>query len=241
MVKSTQSKKTSKTATKTASKKRTSKKSTKKVEEVVTPVAEVTAPVVEVTAPVVEVSSTTPVVAYSPPAVEASASTETTPSVEKTEDKLVNLILTISTVQTQLKTLLQEAKSFQRQYKKELKELQKAASKSKRGGKSGKPRAPSGFAKPTKLSVSLCSFLGEEPGTELARTEVTKRLIKYIKEHDLQNPEAKKEIFCDDSLKSLLNPGDLTVTFFNLQTFMKHHFESSKNKLPPLEVVEQTA
>jgi chromatin remodeling complex protein RSC6 len=93
----------------------------------------------------------------------------------------------------------------------------------------GRPkRAPSGFAKPALISKELCSFLGVETGTEMARTEVTKHLTTYIKEHNLQDQANKRKILPDSKLQKLLNvtPSD-EVTYFNLQKFMKVHFPKS--------------
>lgn len=86
-------------------------------------------------------------------------------------------------------------------------------------------RAPSGFAKPALISKELCSFLGQPEGTEMARTEVTKHLTTYIKEHNLQDEANKRKIIPDAKLKKLLNlaPSD-EVTYFNLQKYMKVHF-----------------
>ena len=90
------------------------------------------------------------------------------------------------------------------------------------------PRAPSGFAKPTLISDDLCAFLGKPSGTEMARTEVTKSITAYIKEHSLQNAENKRRIMPDTALKSLLNVDDTTeLTYFNLQKYMKVHFPKS--------------
>lgn len=90
------------------------------------------------------------------------------------------------------------------------------------------PRAPSGFAKPTLISDELCSFLGKPVGTEMARTEVTKSITAYIKEHSLQNAENKRRIMPDDALASLLNVDDsVELTYFNLQKYMKVHFPKS--------------
>jgi len=88
-----------------------------------------------------------------------------------------------------------------------------------------KPRKPSGFAKPTYLSPVLCEFLGEPADKELARTEVTKRVLAYVKENNLQNPEAKRIINMDDKLRKLLNPEkDEVVTYFSIQRLMKVHY-----------------
>ena len=59
----------------------------------------------------------------------------------------------------------------------------------------------------------------------MARTEVTKYLTTYIKQHDLQDSANRRKILPDDSLKKLLNVGkEDEVTYFNLQKYMKVHF-----------------
>lgn len=106
--------------------------------------------------------------------------------------------------------------------------LKETARKNKRKKRSddGKPkRAPSGFAKPALISTELCTFLGKPEGTEMARTEVTKFLTSYIKEHNLQDQANKRRILPDKKLGKLLNPGKgEEVTYFNLQKYMKVHF-----------------
>lgn len=108
------------------------------------------------------------------------------------------------------------------------KELNKAGKKSgKRAPKtpSTEPRPLSGFAKPTKLTDELCVFLKISKDSLLARTEVTRRLNAYFREHNLQNPANKKEILPDAAIKKLLNlKAEDTLTYFNLQRHMKHLF-----------------
>lgn len=88
-----------------------------------------------------------------------------------------------------------------------------------------KPRPPSGFAKPTPLSVEMCEFLGLPVGSELARTEVTKRVLAYVKENNLQNKDNKRVIEVDAKLKALLKPdGDEQVTYFSIQRLLKVHY-----------------
>lgn len=112
--------------------------------------------------------------------------------------------------------------------------LKETARKNKRRSKpaDGKaPRAPSGFAKPALISTALCSFLNKPKGTEMARTEVTKFLTTYIKEHNLQDPANKRRILPDKKLGKLLNAGGNEVTYFNLQKYMKVHFPKSAASL----------
>ena len=88
-----------------------------------------------------------------------------------------------------------------------------------------KKRHQSGFAKPALISNELCSFLNVPQGTEMARTEVTKFLTSYIKEHDLQDPENRRRILPDKKLQKLLNTTSKDeVSYFNLYRYMKVHF-----------------
>ena len=64
-----------------------------------------------------------------------------------------------------------------------------------------KKRAPSGFAKPTTVTKELCEFMNLPDGTEIARTEVTKALIDYIKKNKLENQTNSKFLIPDDKLK----------------------------------------
>ena len=90
---------------------------------------------------------------------------------------------------------------------------------------SGRNITPTGFAKPSLISEELCKFLNKPSGTLMARTEVTQKLNKYIKEHSLQNPANMKEIKADTALTKLLNlkKGD-DLTYFSLQKYLKDHF-----------------
>ena len=84
-----------------------------------------------------------------------------------------------------------------------------------------------GLTKPTKVSNELCEFLGINSNSLHPRTSITKGLTKYIKENNLQNPNNKKIILPNEELKSKMNiPDDFKgdITFFNLQRFIKHHY-----------------
>jgi chromatin remodeling complex protein RSC6 len=123
-------------------------------------------------------------------------------------------------------------KVLQKESSRELKESKKKEHKHK--NKNGKKRKPSGFAKPSPISEDLGNFFDLPVGTEMARTEVTSKVIAYVKTNNLQNPENKKQIILDDKLNKLLNPGkdennnDNIVTYFNLQTYL---INSNNNSL----------
>ena len=121
---------------------------------------------------------------------------------------------------------LGKVKELEKLMKKMQKETEKKMNKNKKNVK----REPSGFAKPTPISKELCDFLQKPIGTEMARTEVTKYLTQYIKEHNLQFEEDKRKIKPDAKLKKLLNlKKDDQVTYFNLQKYMKPHFASKSS------------
>ena len=205
-------------------------KTTEKTSPVVEPVVEhVVEPVVEhVVEPVGE------------PVVESVVESVVEPVVgqeeSNTEILFNKLINQFQDIQSVMKTLHSNLKVLQKEVLKERKESKKKESKIKK--KNSKKRSPSGFAKPAQVSDDLASFLNLPSGTELARTEVTSKVIAYIKEHNLQNPSNKKQILLDDNLSKLLVPGsEDIVTFFNLQTYLKKHFTSHVTVQEIVEVV----
>jgi chromatin remodeling complex protein RSC6 len=141
-----------------------------------------------------------------------------------TEVLFNKLIAQFQDVQLVMKTLHSNLKVLQKEVLKEKKENKKKSVKMSKK-KSDKKRSPSGFAKPALVTDDLASFMGVPPGTQLARTDVTSNVIAYVMKEKLQNPDNKKEIIPDDKLRSLLNPKEEDkITFFNLQTYLKHHF-----------------
>lgn len=88
-------------------------------------------------------------------------------------------------------------------------------------------RKPCGFARPTSVSDEMCVFLGIDAGTEVSRTTVTRALIQYIKDKNLQNPANKKQILPDDTLYSLFGEEarNQVLTYFTMQKFVNHHFK----------------
>ena len=215
----------SKNVLKAKSKTKTKVKS-KKTKTTSAPVVETPPAPVEETTPA-PVEETTPVHTEETTVEESSQSSGTSPSTEESTEQEVafeGLCTMVIDLQQQLKALNTQIKQLQKNYKKEVKELKRKCKKPKKTADPSKKRAPSGFAKPTNLSPELCKFLDVSEDTKLARTQVTKHITAYIKEHNLQNQENKKIILPDDKLKGLLNSGDDEVTYFNLQKFMKVHF-----------------
>ena len=121
-----------------------------------------------------------------------------------------------------LSTLKSDFKTLEKTVSREMKAAQKLANKKRRNTN---PRKPSGFTKATPISEELANFLGKAVGTEMARTEVSKEITKYIKSNNLQDVTNGRVILADAKLSKLLRLGkEDELTFFNLQRYMKVHF-----------------
>lgn len=119
-------------------------------------------------------------------------------------------------------SLKSDFKTLEKSVSRELKNAQKNSQKKR---KVSANRQPSGFVKPTRISDELATFLGKTIGSEMARTEVSKEINLYIREHKLQDKDNGRKIHPDPALTKLLNIGKgEELTYFNLQRYMKHHF-----------------
>ncbi|KAK4752368.1 hypothetical protein SAY87_021166 [Trapa incisa] len=85
------------------------------------------------------------------------------------------------------------------------------------------PERPSGILKVTPVSPALAKFLNS---SEASRTDAVKKIWSYIKLHDLQNPTNKREIFCDEKLKSIFDGKD-KVGFLEIGKLLSPHFIKS--------------
>lgn len=127
-------------------------------------------------------------------------------------------------------SLKAEFKALEKRWSRELKNAQKSKKRTKRGGN----RSPSGIVKPTKISDELARFLEKPLGTEMARTEVTKEINKYIRANGLQDKDNGRIIVPDSKLSVLLKISkDEELTYFNLQRYMSPHFPKTVKKPAP--------
>lgn len=152
------------------------------------------------------------------------------PFLETMGTQLVTIHETICQLKDQLNTLQKQLKTMEKSFNKEGASIKKHAEK-KTSKTSANTKKLSGIATPTKVSSELCHFLNKSQGTEIARTEVTKSVVAYIKENCLQkNADKKNVIQPDEKLKSLLGLNDDdTLTYFSLQKYMNKHFIKPKS------------
>ena len=101
-----------------------------------------------------------------------------------------------------------------------------------------KADATSGFMKPVMISDEMAKFTGLDKNGSYPRPTITKFVCDYIKSHNLQNPNDRREFKVDSALQKLLkyNPNDppkdeqghaIPMTYFRLQKYMQHHFRQA--------------
>ncbi|KAI8326926.1 SWIB/MDM2 domain-containing protein [Choanephora cucurbitarum] len=66
-----------------------------------------------------------------------------------------------------------------------------------------KPKRKTGLNKPLILSPALSELMDGDK--ELSRPELVRKLWKYIKTNDLQDPADRRFILCDDKLKKIFD------------------------------------
>ena len=201
-----------------------------------TPVAEIAAaaPVVEKKARPAKTTKAPKVEAIDPATTTAAATDATAePVVADAEAPLaeqsVEFLAKLQQMSVMISNLKTEYRALEKKWSREVKAAQKVSSKRKR--KAGN-RAPSGFVKPTKISDELASFLGKDKGTEMARTDVTRDINKYIRTNNLQDKDNGRKIIPDTKLAALLKLKKTDeLTYFNLQRYMSPHFAKATKEV----------
>ena len=138
----------------------------------------------------------------------------------------VEFMAKLNQLSSMIASLKTEYRTLEKKWARELKAAQKCNSKKK---KRAGNRAPSGFVKPTKISDELAKFLEKPTGTEMARTDVTREINKYIRSHNLQDAGNGRKINPDQKLQTLLKLKKTDeLTYFNLQRYMSPHFHKAE-------------
>ena len=93
-------------------------------------------------------------------------------------------------------------------------------------GEKAKARAVNnGFNRTLDISPKLREFLGLEADETVSRSEVTRRINKYINENGLKHPDNGRMIILDAKLVDLLAPPEgVQVTFLNIQKYLSPHY-----------------
>jgi upstream activation factor subunit UAF30 len=80
---------------------------------------------------------------------------------------------------------------------------------------------PNALQKLLQPSKELAAVVGAEP---LPRGDVVSKVWDYIKKHELQNPENRREILADDKLEAVF--GKKKVTMIEMNKYLTQHLTS---------------
>ena len=146
--------------------------------------------------------------------------TEEVATEQSLTDAFNELLTQLTAFRSQITTLSAQVRTLRSRSEREIKAAQKTAKKRRNAN-----RKPSGFTKPTQITDEMAKFIGIPKGTEIARTDVTKEINKYICEHNLKDPKNGRIIRADSKLRKLLrlNKSD-ELTYFNIQKYLSPHF-----------------
>jgi upstream activation factor subunit UAF30 len=81
-------------------------------------------------------------------------------------------------------------------------------------------KKPNALQQALQPSKELAAVVGSEP---LPRGEVVRKVWDYIKQHDLQNPENRREILTDSKLEVVF--GKKMVTMFEMNKHLAQHLK----------------
>ena len=162
------------------------------------------------------------------------------PVVDPLTSQLNSINLLIETITKSSKTLSTEMKQFT----KDVNKLKNSKTKKvKKIVDPDVPRKLSALEKPVEISEELSTFLGLTPGEHQSRQFITQSINKYIKLHDIQNPENRRYILLDSkdegrALGKLLRDPDQPLTFFNIQRYLKVHYPKTENDAKEKTVID---
>uniref|UniRef100_A0A6C0CKT7 DM2 domain-containing protein n=1 Tax=viral metagenome TaxID=1070528 RepID=A0A6C0CKT7_9ZZZZ len=149
---------------------------------------------------------------------------------EPIHTKVLRIIEEMETELLKVKSVYDTLKIKHKQLKKSFQKMETKMNKKQK--KSNGTRKPCGFAKPSTISKEMCEFLGITEGSLASRTQVTKKLIEYIKEKQLQGEKNKRIICPDETLYKIFGESAKKdeITYFTMQKYVNHHFIKEEKK-----------
>jgi chromatin remodeling complex protein RSC6 len=139
--------------------------------------------------------------------------------------KLNTYVSRIVKMNKELKDLVSIGKTLEKDFTYIVKVLSKKSRIS-----TGTKRPLSGFAMPSLLSDELYVFMSIEKGTKVPRKDVTMFINEYVKTNDLREKTDRRTIIPDEALHKIFkSTSENKITYFNLQSYLKHHFVKQLN------------
>ena len=153
---------------------------------------------------------------------DATTTAETTTAVVVAHDELETLA---NEMIKMAKHVLEVARTAKKEFAKQVKKAEQGGKKRRVKADGESSHSNSVFLQPCKISPALAKFCGVTSDTLISRTDATRKIAAYIKEHDLQNPENRREIRGDETLTALFSlTAEDKLNYFNLQRYIKPHF-----------------
>ncbi|XP_068666207.1 upstream activation factor subunit spp27-like [Aristolochia californica] len=90
----------------------------------------------------------------------------------------------------------------------------------KAGAKAAAPSTSGGLLKPVPVSPVMRKFLGVP---EISRVDAVKKIWEHIKAHNLQDPLNRRQILCDEKLKTIFGGKD-KVGMLEIAKLISPHF-----------------
>ena len=147
----------------------------------------------------------------------------------ETEESVVANFSALLVKYNALRTAANELAPEMKKMEKQVARLEKKAERRRRrktgvvgpdGEKKSNPTTV--FTKPVEITKELCVFLGLAAGTQVSRSDVTRGVMKYAKDHKLTD---KQTIKPDATLRKLLGLTEQdNLTILNLQKYLKGHY-----------------
>lgn len=147
---------------------------------------------------------------------EAEEKKKATKAKAKSKTKSTTTAVAVAAKPKPKSTSKSRSKPFEEQEHDETKEATKEEEGKEEEKVVEKKKRKSSLSNPVRLSDELTTFLGYRV---IPRTQVTKLMWKYIKEHNLQDPSNKKIILCDDKLEELFQVKQFEM--FKMASFLK--------------------
>ena len=82
-------------------------------------------------------------------------------------------------------------------------------------------KAGGGLARPVTPSADLAAIVGSDP---LPRSQVVSKVWDHIRKNNLQNPQNKREIMADATLKKVFGGKD-RVSMFEMNKHLSNHLK----------------
>jgi upstream activation factor subunit UAF30 len=179
------------------------------------------------------------------PAAESTPAAAENADVVNIEKQIDELISRKESERQRIKEEIKMLHAMKKAYNKQQRDMRKKKNRRDAPRVGGAPRNPSGFARSSRITDELCDFLGLDHGSSIARTDVTKKVIEYIKAHSLEKGGNRRNIEPDAALEKLVGTAEERrntmenrkkikprtavtdeLSYFNLQVHLNKHFMS---------------